>query len=59
MLAAAKHVARKAGWRLKTLLRTRKFFTTNELVHFYKAQILSYMESSTAALYHAAPTNLA
>ena len=59
MLDAAKHVAREAGWRLKTLLRTRKFFTTPELVHLYKAQILSYMESSTAALYHAAPTNLA
>ena len=59
MLDAAKHIAREAGWRLKTLLRTRKFFTTLEIGHLYKAQILYYMESSTAALYHAAPTNLA
>ena len=59
MLAAARHVATEAGWRLKTLLRSRKFFTTPELVRLYKAQILSYLESSTPALYHAAASVLA
>ena len=59
MLFAAKHVATEAGWRLTTLLRGRRFFTTLELVRLYKVQILSYMESSTPALYHAAPSILA
>lgn len=59
MLAAARHVATEAGWRLKTLLRSRRFFTTPELVRLYKAQILSFVESSTPALYHAAPSVLA
>ena len=59
MLTAAKHVATEAGWRLKTLLRSRRFFTTPELVRLYKVQIRSYMESSTPALYHAAPSILA
>ena len=32
MHAAARHVATEAGWRLKVLLRSRRFFTTPELV---------------------------
>ena len=59
MLDAAKHISKEAGWRLRTLLRTRRFFTTPELVRLYKAQILSFIESSTAAIYHAAPSTLA
>jgi len=54
MHAAAKHVATEAGWRLQTLLRSRRFFTHPELVHLYKAQVLSFIESSTPGLYHAA-----
>ena len=59
MLDAAKHVAKEAGWRLKTLLRTKTCFTTPELMRLYKAQIFLFVESSTPALYHAASTNLA
>ncbi len=58
MLEAARHVATEAGWRLKNLLRVKRFFTTPEVVRLYKAQILSYVESSTPALYHAAPSTL-
>ena len=58
MHAGARHVATEAGWRLKALLRTRRHFTTPELVRLYKAQILSFIESSTPALLHAAPTTL-
>ncbi len=58
MHAAAKHVATEAGWRLQTLLRSRRFFTHPELVHLYKAQVLSFIESSTPGLYHAAPSAL-
>ena len=59
MLTAARHIATEASWRLKTLLRTRRFFTDPELMRLYKAQILSYLESSTAAVYHASPSTLA
>jgi len=55
---ASRHVATEAGWRLKTLLRSRRYFTTPELMRLYKAQILSFAESSTPALYHAATTTL-
>ena len=58
MHAASRHVATEAGWRLKTLLRSRRYFTTPELMRLYKAQILSFAESSTPALYHAATTTL-
>ena len=58
MLETARHVATEAGWRLKNLLRVKRFFTTPEVVRLYKAQILSYVESSTPALYHAAPSTL-
>ena len=59
MLEAAKHIATEAGWRLKTLLRGKRFFTTPEIMRLYKAQILSFIESSTPAIYHAAPSILA
>ena len=54
MHTAAREIATEAGWRLQTLLRARGFFTTPELVHLYKAQVLSYIESSTPGLFHAA-----
>lgn len=58
MVAAVLEVAREAGWRLKTLLRCRRFYTTPQLVKLYKSQILSYIESSTPAIHHAAPSVL-
>ena len=50
---AAREVAREAGWRLKTLLRCRRFYSTPQIVKLYKAQILSFIESGTPALHHA------
>ena len=58
MHVAARTVATEAGWRLKNLLSCRRFFSVPELLRLYKAQILSYIESSTAGLYHAAPSTL-
>ncbi len=56
MHEACRVVATEAGWRLKQLLRSRQYFSTHELVHLYKAQVLSYIESSTPGVYHAAPS---
>ena len=43
-----------AGWKLRTLLRTRRFYTDADLVVLYKAHLLSYLEYRTLAIYHAA-----
>ena len=53
---AARNVAVEAGWRLKTLLRTRRFHTKSELIRLYKSQILSFIESRTVGIHHAAPS---
>ena len=58
MHTAAREVATEAGWRLQALLKVRRFFTTPEIFLMYKAQILSYIESKTSGLYHAAPSVL-
>ena len=58
MHTACRIVATEAGWRLKQLLRNRRYFTTPELMRLYKAQVLSYIESSTPGVYHAAPSVL-
>ncbi len=58
MRAAAKEISREAGWKVKSLLRCRRFYTQKELVKLYKAQVLSYIESKTAAIHHAAPSVL-
>ena len=58
MTAAAREVATEAGWRLQTLLRSRRFFSQAELLHLYKAQVLSFIESSLPGYYHAAASTL-
>ena len=47
-----------AKWKLRTLLRTQRFFKSADLVHLYKARILSFMEYRTAAIYHGNSTAL-
>ncbi len=55
---AAHSFAVEAGWRLRTLLRTQRFYTTATLFKLYKCHILSFIEGATPALYHAAPSVL-
>ena len=42
-----------AAWKMKMLLRTRRFYNSAELVILYKTNLLSYLEHRTPALYHA------
>ena len=56
---ACRELAVDAGWRLKTLLRSRKFHSTKEMFRLFKAQILSFIESRTAGIHFAAASNLA
>ena len=48
----------EASWRLRSILRTRRHFCANELMQLYKSLVLSYVESYTPAIYHAAPSTL-
>ena len=56
--SAARSIATEAGWRLQQLLKSRRVFTTPELMHSYKAQVFSYVESFTPAIFHASPNVL-
>ena len=47
-----------AGWRLRALLRSRRFHDRPALVRMYKAQVLSFLEAGTPAIAHAAPSLL-
>jgi hypothetical protein len=53
MEAAVDQVVKDASWKMKTLLRTQKFYTDAELVILYKAHLLGFVEYRTAAIYHA------
>jgi hypothetical protein len=55
---AALAVSTEAGWRLRTLLRTRRHHSQREMMALYKAQVMSYIESRTVGLHHASATTL-
>ena len=46
MDSAACEVAAEAGWRMRALLRCRRFYSKAELVRMYKALVLSYIVRS-------------
>ena len=43
---------------MSALLKSRRYFTSPELMQLYKSQVLSYLESATPAIFHAAPSHL-
>ena len=51
-------IAVDAGWRLQSVLRPKRFFSTPELVRLYKALVLSFIESGLAGYFHAAASIL-
>ena len=53
MHEAVRVLAIQAGWRLRALLRARRFFLTGHLVMLFKSQVLSYLESGIVAFFHA------
>ena len=48
----------EAHWRLSSLLRSRRFFITRDVVLHYKSQVLSFLEYRTCAITHAADVHL-
>jgi len=51
-------LAKNCRWKLNSILRTRAFNTGLRLVDLYKAQLLSYIEYRTPAIYHACDSAL-
>ena len=51
-------LATSCRWKLKAILRTSRFNTGLDLVRLYKAQLLSFIEYRTAAIYHAGKYSL-
>jgi len=58
MAGAVSHLIDEAGWKLRTLVRTRSFYSDAELIMLYKAHLLSFLEYRTPAIYHATRTIL-
>ena len=46
-------VVSAASWKLRTLLRTRRYCTNLGLIIIYKSHLLSFIEYRTPAIYHA------
>jgi len=53
MITAIDDLVTAANWKMRTLLRTRRFYTNAEMVVLYKTNLLSYLEYRTPAIYHA------
>ena len=58
MHAAVHEVAVECAWELIALFRSRRYHDVPRLVLLYKAQLLSYIENRTPAIYHAACSEL-
>lgn len=58
MIIAIRDVASNASWKLRTLMRTQRFYNHAEFVNMFKAHILSRLECRTAAIYHASSSAL-
>ena len=47
MVDAVSEIVSAAGWKLRTLLRTRRFYTDSDIVVLYKFHLLIYLEYRT------------
>ena len=55
---AVKNCVDEYSWRLRTLLRTRRFHTDAEWTLLFKSHVLSFVEYRTPAIFHACETVL-
>ena len=58
MATAAHNCARKAAFKTKSLLRSRRFYSVNDLVMLYKSHVMSYVEYRTPGLHFASSSVL-
>ena len=55
---AISECACEAGWRSRSILHCRRYYSVRELIFLYKSHILSYIEYRTAAISHASSSAL-
>ena len=55
---AAARLTAEAGWRIKAIVRTMKFYDAKSLIRLYKCHVLSFLEAASPACAHAAPSVL-
>ena len=53
MVEAVVETADSASWKLRSLLRSRRFFCDADMITHYKSHILSFVEYRTPGIYHA------
>eukprot|EP00969_Alexandrium_andersonii_P209411 9249288-Alexandrium_andersonii.AAC.1 len=58
MHEAVRTCVTECGWRIRALLRARRYHTNAELVQLYKSHVLAYAEYRTAVIAHAASSTL-
>ena len=58
MTDAVQELATTCKWKLRSILRTKKFNNGIQIAQLYKAQLLSYIEYRTSAIYHACQSAL-
>ena len=58
MADAVQELVTESGWKMKTMIRTQRFFNIAEMVLLYKSHVLSFIEYRTPAVYHAVKTLL-
>ena len=59
VMADAVHaVVHEVVWKIRTLLRSRRYHTQAEMVDLYKSRVVSFIEYRTAAIYHASDSVL-
>ena len=58
MIDAVERLTREAGWRMRAVLRCRRFYDARSLVRLYKCHVLSFLEAASPAYAHAAQSVL-
>ena len=53
MTEAVAEMVTASGWKMRTILRTKRFYTDADLIMLYKSHLLSFLEYRTPAIYHA------
>ena len=58
MEAAVSQLHNAAMWKLRTLLKTKRYYNQREVINLYKSKVLGFIEYRTSAIYHVSLTVL-
>jgi hypothetical protein len=58
MSTALAELVTDCNWKLRSIIRTNRFYSPGDLIFLFKSHLLSFIEYRTAAIYHACFTDL-